>query len=170
MATASLVVREAVLGDEVGIARVHVDAWRETYGHLLDERHFDEMTFRRRLSFWRGYLQLIPRPGRMAVAVDEGHVLGFANAGNSVGPDAEHGHPVVRPLTLFSIYLRATVHGTGAGQLLLEATIGDDPAQLWVLAGNDRAIAFYRRNGFGFDGAEFVDSADQRLVERRMVR
>lgn len=163
-------VRDAVPGDEAGIARVHVDSWRETYGRLLDGRYFDETMVERRLSFWSAYLRRRPRPGRMAVVVDEGHVLGFANAGDSVGPDAEHGHPVVRPLTLFSTYLMAIAHGTGAGQLLLDATIGDEPAQLWVLAGNDRAIAFYRRNGFEFDGAEFIDRAEQRLLELRMVR
>lgn len=170
MATEGLLVREAVLGDEAGIARVHIDSWRETYGPLFDERFFDETMLERRLSFWRGYLQLSPRPGRMAVAVDAEHILGFANAGDSVGQDAEHGHPVVRPLTLFSIYLMEVGHGTGVGQQLLDATVRQDPAQLWVLAANHRAIAFYERNGFEFDGTESTDAANPAMVERRMVR
>lgn len=159
-----------MLGDEAGIARIHVDSWRETYGNLLDERFFGEKMFDRRLSFWRDYLQMSPRPGRMAVAVNAERTLGFANSGDSVGPDAEHGHPVVRPLTLFSIYLIEVEHGTGVGQMLLDATIGQEPTQLWVLAANHRAIAFYKRNGFAFDGAESTDTANKALVERRMVR
>lgn len=165
-----MLVRDAVLGDEAGIARVHIDSWRETYGHLFDERFFGEAMLERRLSFWRDYLQLSPRPGRMAVAVNGEQMLGFANAGDSVGEDAEHGHPVVRPLTLFSIYLREVEHGTGVGQRLLDVIIGQEPAQLWVLSANHRAIAFYRRNGFEFDGAESTDAANPAMVERRMVR
>ncbi len=165
-----MLVREAVLGDEVGIAGVHIDSWREVYGHLFDESFFGEAMLARRLSFWRDYLQLSPRPGRMAVAVNAEHLLGFANAGDSVGEDAEHGHPVVRPLTLFSIYLREVAHGTGVGQQLLDATIGQEPAQLWVLTANHRAISFYQRNGFAFDGAESTDAANPAIVERRMVR
>jgi ribosomal protein S18 acetylase RimI-like enzyme len=38
------------------------------------------------------------------------------------------------------------------------------------LRGNNRAIAFYERNGFAFDGTEYIDPADQNLVELRMVR
>ena len=165
-----MLVREAVLGDEAGIARVHVASWRETYGDLFDERFFGEEMLERRLCFWRDYLQLSPRPGRMAVAVDAGHIVGFANAGDSVGQDAEHGNPVARPLTLFSIYLMEVGHGTGVGQQLLDAIIGHEPAQLWVLGANHRAIAFYQRNGFKFDGAESTDAAKPALVERRMVR
>ena len=165
-----MAVRDAVLGDEVGIARVHVDSWRETYGNLLDNRFFGQEMFERRLSFWRDYLKMSPRRGRMAVAVDAERAVGFANSGASVGPDAEHGHAVVRPLTLFSLYLVAAEHGTGVGQMLLDAAIGHEPAQLWVLAANHRAIAFYERNGFDFDGAESVDAANQALLERRMVR
>lgn len=92
-----MLVREAVLGDEAGIARVHVASWRETYGDLFDERFFGEEMLERRLCFWRDYLQLSPCPGRMAVAVDAGHIVGFANAGDSVGQDAEHGNPSRSP-------------------------------------------------------------------------
>jgi len=67
-------------------------------------------------------------------------------------------------------YLMAVEHGTGVGQMLLDTTIGQKPAQLWVLAANHRAIAFYERNGFEFDGAESIDTANQAFVERRMVR
>ena len=96
--------------------------------------------------------------------------MGFANSGDSVGPDAEHGFPAARPLTLFSIYLLTDLHGTGAGQALLDAAIGDSPAQLWLLRGNSRATAFYERNGFVFDGTEYTDPTDPNLIELRMVR
>ena len=47
----------------------------------------------------------------------------------------------------------AVAYGSGAGQLLLDAAVGDAPAYLWVMDGNGRAEAFYHRNGFSRDGA-----------------
>jgi ribosomal protein S18 acetylase RimI-like enzyme len=164
------VIRAAVIDDADGIARVHVDSWRETYSGVLDDRFFSEEIFERRTTFWQRYLTIDPRPGTLFVAEDDGAIIGFANSGESIGPDAEHGFPVVRALTLFSIYLLATAHGTGAGQALHDSVVGRSPAQLWVLRGNNRAIAFYERNGFAFDGTEYIDPADQNLVELRMVR
>ena len=111
-----------------------------------------------------------PRPGRLAVALRDDHVVGFANSGDARGPDAEHGFSPVRPLHLFSIYLLAVVHGTGAGQSMLDVVVGSEPAQLWVLRGNARAISFYKRNGFAFDGVEYTDPGDANMVELRMVR
>jgi hypothetical protein len=70
---------------------------------------------------------------------------------------------------LFSIYLLAAAHGMDTGQALHDAVVGAEPAQLWVLRGNARAIAFYLRDGFIFDGVEYTDP-DPNLVELRMVR
>lgn len=163
-------VRDAVAADAPGIARVHVDAWRETYAGVLSETNWSEAASARRLAFWRGYLALDPRPGRTAVAVDGEQVVGFANAGEARGEDAEHGHVPARDEHLFSIYVLAARHGRGVGRALLEAVLGSRPAQLWVLDGNERALAFYERAGFRADGAVHRDPRDARLVERRMVR
>jgi ribosomal protein S18 acetylase RimI-like enzyme len=168
--SSKVIVREAVTSDAEGVARAHVDSWRETYSEILDDRFFSEDPFTRRLRFWSRYLSLQPRPGRMSVAFQAERIIGFANAGNAVGPDAEHGFTPARPLHLFSIYLLAAAHGSGAGQALHDAVVGTEPAQLWVLRGNARAIAFYTRNGFAFDGVEYTDPADPNLVELRMLR
>ena len=57
--------------------------------------------------------------------------------------------------------------GTGVGYVLFEEAVGDRAAYLWVLAGNDRAIRFYERQGFRLDGTE--DEHDEGL-HVRMVR
>ena len=170
IAANQLSVREAEASDAENIARVHVDAWRETYSGVLADHHFSDEAFSRRKRFWAGYLLLAPRPGRMVVAERGGTLVGFANSGEARGPDAEHGFPPARSLHLFSIYLLATAHGSGLGQSMLDAVLRDDPAQLWVLRGNHRAIAFYERNGFAADGTEFIDPSEPGLVELRMVR
>ena len=167
---AQFAVREAEASDAESIARVHVDSWRETYAGVLGEDHFSEAAFSRRLQFWTSYLSLAPRPGQMIVAELDDVVVGFACAGEARGPDAEHGFVPARALHLFSIYLREGAHGGGLGQLMIDAALRDEPAQLWVLRGNQRAIAFYRRNGFEADGVEFIDPADPNLVTLRMIR
>jgi GNAT superfamily N-acetyltransferase len=99
----------------------------------------------RRAEGWRRILQ----DGRTDAFVAEldGAVVGWATA----GPGRDDDPP--RPRELEGIYVLASAHGTGAGQLLLDAAIADSLAYLWVLDGNARAEAFYRRNGFARDGA-----------------
>jgi ribosomal protein S18 acetylase RimI-like enzyme len=170
MAPSNATVRRARLSDAAGIARVHVDAWRETYTGMVPEHFFDEAAFERRTRYWAGYLSMTPEPGTLFVAERDDHIVGFANSGKARGPDAEKGFEPSRPLHLFSIYVLAADHGSGAGQDLLNAVLGDQPAQLWVASANARARRFYERNGFKTDGIEFVDPDIDGLVEIRMVR
>ena len=106
------------------------------------------------------------RPGVAAVWVAESDgVIGFAGTGG--GDHAER----PRPLELGAIYVLAEYHGTGAGQALLDAAIGDEPAFLFVARGNPRAIRFYERNGFVFDGAsESYPLVRTPITSLRMVR
>lgn len=54
------------------------------------------------------------------------------------------------------LYLRPEAHGTGLAQTMLDLALPDrQPAHLWVLIGNPRAEAFYRRNGFRVEAGEF---------------
>ncbi len=100
----------------------------------------------------------------------DGGIIGFSMVGSASGSDGEHGVESVCSLELFTLYLRAEYHGSGAGQSLFDAALGDQPAQLWVARENHRAGAFYARNGFEPDGAEFVDPAHPDLVEVRLVQ
>jgi hypothetical protein len=38
-------VRDALPADAAGVARVHVDSWRETYSGILEDRFFSEEAF-----------------------------------------------------------------------------------------------------------------------------
>lgn len=71
--------------------------------------------------------------------------------------ELERGAPPAGPeLQLRTLYALPRAHGTGLGQALLETAIGDEPAYLWLVGGNARAGAFYRRNGFVPDGIEIA--------------
>ena len=137
-------VRPAVLTDARGIAEVHLQAWRETYSRLLPEGALDEWSVERSATRWGETIS-----GGHAVWVAErgGAMVGWASAGNDRGADAP------REWELNGIYVLASEYGTGAGQALLDAAVGDRPAFLWVTADNPRAHAFYRRNCFVDDGS-----------------
>lgn len=70
---------------------------------------------------------------------------------------------------LWACYVSDTAWGTGvSGRLLGVALPGS--AYLWVLRGNARAIAFYRKQGFALDGATKQDAridADELRMTRR---
>ena len=89
-------------------------------------------------------------------------VVGIAIAGPSRDDDA----PTEREL--YAIYVRESHQGTGISDDLLQATIGDGPASLWVYRDNPRASAFYVHHDFIPDGDERVDS--EGILEIRMVR
>lgn len=139
-------VRRATTDDAEAIARVHAASWRETYGRFVDDPDTDPwFDVERRITMWRA--ELARRALSTVVATDDSGVIGFAAVQAVSEPDA------VRPEELTMLYVLARAHGTGAGQALLDAVLGDRPASLWVAADNPRAHAFYRRNGFVADGA-----------------
>ena len=59
-------------------------------------------------------------------------------------------------------------HGTGLAHELMTRELGDQEAYLWVVDGNDRAQAFYRKHGFELDGVGKDDSSGS--YDLRMVR
>ncbi len=159
----SITVRAADDHDAPGIADVHVQAWREAYAHLLPAAFLASLDPVARTSRWR---RIIADPAiTVLVAEHDGRVVGWATAGP--GRDV----PPVRDRELEGIYVLATMHGTGAGQALLDRAIGDRPAFLWVADDNPRAEAFYHRNGFRRDGTTKTERlGDVDLVAARMVR
>lgn len=81
------------------------------------------------------------------IAADGATIIGWASTGRGRDP----GQPC--DLELEGIYVLASDYGMGAGQGLLDASIGAAPAYLWAAADNPRAHAFYRRNLFAPDAA-----------------
>ncbi|WP_258369928.1 MULTISPECIES: N-acetyltransferase [unclassified Curtobacterium] len=95
--------------------------------------------------------------------MDQSGVVGFA----AVQTIAElH---AVRPEELTMLYVLARAHGGGAGQALLNATLGGRPASLWVAANNPRARAFYRRNVFTPDGARPASTPSNNRATRLLI-
>lgn len=162
--TSSITVRPAVLDDAERIAFVHATSWRETYGRFVDDPdHSPWFAVEPRIAMWR--TNLIEHTFDTVVALDGDDLVGFA--GTHATPPTADEQPV-RPEELTMLYVLALAHGSGAGQALLDAALGERPASLWVAEDNPRAKAFYRRNGFTADGATSSFGPIERAV--RMVR
>lgn len=149
------------------IADLHVATWRETYARLLPDGFFDDAYVQGRHRMWQRLLEKRSDEWRIRIAEDDGRIIGLTAAGPSA-PAADEQVP--RDRQLYMLYVLAAHHGGGAGQALLDAVLDGEPAVLWVAKENPRAIAFYRRNGFKFDGPEQTYPGVPALVDARMVR
>lgn len=161
------VIREAEPSDASALATLHIATWREAYAHVLPAEFFSEEHIAGRHKMWTQVLGN-PRDGSsVQVAENHGSLVGFAWTGATTETEKQ---PPTRERQLYAIYVLASHYGTGAGQSLLDEALGNDPAMLWVAKENPRAIAFYVRNGFRFDGAEQTDPAAPRITDARMIR
>jgi GNAT superfamily N-acetyltransferase len=153
-------IRQAVVADAEPLAHLHVDVWDDAYTGLMPQGILDDRREKvaERVEKWRDILGG-DRPTWVAESSDG--LVGFASAGPARDNDMDE------ILELWALYVRASAWGTGVGHALFDITVGDRAAYLWVLAGNERAIRFYERQGFRLDGTE--DEHDEGL-HVRMVR
>lgn len=150
--------------DAEALADLHLDVWEEAYAGLMPASVFEERRVRRdeRVASWRTIIASGSSDNLLAWSSD-GTLVGFSSTSTGRDDPAD-GLP---PLELMALYVRASVYGTGVGHALLTAALEARDAYLWVLDGNARAIGFYERQGFAFDGVTKVEDVG---VERRMVR
>jgi ribosomal protein S18 acetylase RimI-like enzyme len=160
-------VRAAESSDADALADLHVRTWREAYSHLLPDDFFTAEYTRGRHEMWDKVLTNRSDRWTVRVAERDGVILGFSWSGRPMGPE-EHEFPDHQQL--YAIYISATAYGSGVAQALIDAALGDGPTVLWVAKENPRAVAFYRRNGFEFDGTEKLDPAAPAITDARMVR
>ena len=160
----NIIVRPAEAADAPGIARVHVESWRETYRGSVSDDLLDDPDFvARRKRFWTAALTDAHfRKNSAAVALLRGEIVGIGMAGPALDEGATW------EMQLYVLYTYAAIHGQGAAGALLTAVIGpQDSAALWVANPNPRAQAFYRKHGFTFDGTTKVEDG---VREVRMTR
>lgn len=162
MAAPSVVsIRLAVVGDAESLALLHVEVWEDAYAELMPPSVFAQRrsSIPERIIRWRQWLT--EGPSRTIVAEDHHDLVGFA----SVRPPHTDDDLVVEELG--ALYVRSARWGTGVGHALLLAALAQRPAYLWVLHGNDRAIAFYQNFGFIPDGTRRLSDYG---TEVRMVK
>lgn len=130
-------VRPAVLQDVPGVARVHVDAWRETYQGILPAEFLQNLSYESRQEQWRRALSDPSSRTRLCVMQEKGGAVGGFVA---VGP--ERGELEDYDGELYAIYLLQQYQGMGYGRRLFEEGVsalreeGFRSMVLWVLEDN----------------------------------
>lgn len=104
-----------------------------------------------------------------------GNIVGLAMAGQ--GPEAweplddDSYVPPTVDRYLKTLFTMPGAQGTGLGGRLLEAVLPDDePAYLWTMEENPRAVRFYTKHGFVPDGYRKRSGPFGNMQMLRMVR
>jgi ribosomal protein S18 acetylase RimI-like enzyme len=140
------VVRAATRDDILGLSRVHVQSWLETYGGLVPQEILDAITLESRVLQWE---RDFDQPHGIFVALEADQIVGFASCGAAqdfLQADGE----------LYTLYLLNSHQHRGLGRALWSAVLEFAQARkwesmvVWVLESNILAQGFYKHQGCKF--------------------
>ncbi len=160
-----MMIKPLETADEIdGKALVHYRAWKEAYAGLLDPAFLagrtPELSRERALRAFQNKVSTL-------IAKDGPEVVGFADYGRYRWDDLSEAGEI------YALYLLKAYYGKGIGRALMDralAALGDcRQVAVWVLEGNERAIRFYTRCGFAFDGKKLETVLGARTTELRMI-
>ncbi len=158
----NIVIKPMETEDEInGKGYVHYKSWHETYTGIVNGDYMSGITEEKCNAIAHRWLD------NLLVAKDGGRVVGFAGYGayrDETLP--EHGE-------VYSIYVLAEYYGRKVGYELMKSACEKlknyRKVAVWVLRGNERAIHFYERFGFRFDGCEQEITLGTPNTELRMI-
>ncbi len=145
----------------LGKAYVHWKSWQETYPGLVSASYLEALTLEKCEGIARRW------PDNILVAKEGDRVVGFAGYGTCRDGDLDNAGEI------FALYVLGEVQRQGIGTELTRRALdllADHPVvALWVLDGNEKAIRFYEKTGFRFDGAEQTLRLGEPRTARRML-
>ena len=143
-----------------GKSLVHWQTWREAYDNLLPAEYQETMTLDRCRFFSQKY------PENTLIAMDGKKVVGFISYGNFCDE-------AIQASEIIALYVLKDYYGKGVGKQLMHAAFAVldrfSEIYLWVLKDNKRAISFYQKMGFTFDGQEKILDLGKPVKELRMM-
>ena len=143
-----------------GKSLVHWQTWREAYDDLLPANYQETMTLEKCRFFSQKY------PENTLIAMDGKKVVGFISYGNYRDETIQAGE-------IIALYVLKDYYGKGVSKQLMHAAFVAldqfSEIYLWVLKENKRAIAFYQKMGFTFDGQEQILKLGKPVKELRMI-
>lgn len=152
----TLRIRDAAEADLEAVARVHVQAWRESYGAFLSAEALRGLSVEERVALWRKALAEADHRSAFLVAEADGEIVGLARGGPVRAEGAER---LRTDAELYAVYLLDRVKRRGIGRRLMLGIFHHLAAQgfrscgLWVLTPNTAARRFYESLG-GVAGIE----------------
>ena len=143
----SIIIKIAETDEELcGRGYVHCTSWQEAYRGIVCDRYLDTMTVEATTARARQF------PENTLLAKDKEKVVGFAVYGPSRDEDLMDAGEVI------AIYVLSEYYDRKIGLRLLNEAISRlkeyNTILVWVLEKNERAIRFYHRYGFEFDGCK----------------
>ncbi|WP_083411182.1 GNAT family N-acetyltransferase [Arthrobacter sp. UCD-GKA] len=167
MTTDPCTIRLAVPEDIPAALEMKLASWEEAYGSQRPASFFANAraSLEQQADWWtRGLAQ----GAELWIATSaSGDVVGVAGGGPAADDDAD----TQVAIELQVLYVLASHHGTGLGERLMAAALGNRDAVLWVLEHNPRARRFYEKHGFvADDRVEALVDDWAGLNELRMVR
>ena len=128
--------------DEKGY--IHWKSWHETYAELMPDDYLKSITLEKCIKMAHKW------PQNTFLLKVAGKTVGFSCIKKSADMKGEN--------EVIAIYLLKEYHGKKLGYALLNKTISmfaeNVKIVLWVLKGNEKAICFYKKFGFDFNGNE----------------
>lgn len=158
-----MIIKQMETDEEIlGKAYVHWKSWQEAYADLLPQEFLKNTYTLERCQDWA-----VRYPQNILVALVDEKVVGFACYGTSSQEDLQEAGE------LYALYVLADYYDQGIGYRLIQAALEKlqsyQTVTLWVLEGNARAIAFYEKVGFEFDGVKKVVHLGAERIEYRMI-
>ena len=143
----SIIIKSAETDEELcGRGYVHCTSWQESYRGIVCDRYLDTMTVEATTARARKF------PENTLIAKDKEKVVGFAVYGPSRDEDLPDAGEVV------AIYVLSEYYDRKIGYRLMNEAFSMlkeyNTIFVWVLEKNERAIRFYHRYGFQFDGGK----------------
>lgn len=144
-----------------GKGYVHYKSWQEAYPGLMDAGYLQTVTEEKCRQIAHKW------PDNILVAKDGEKVVGF------VGYGKYRDDSLTDCGEVFAIYVLADYYDKKIGYALMNTAFEKLSAYknvaVWVLKGNERAIRFYERYGFRFDGTEQEIRLGTTNIECRMT-
>lgn len=143
----NIIIKRMETDEEIkGKAFVHFQSWQEAYSGIVKQAYLDERTIEKCEEIANNTID------NTIIAIDGERVVGFVQYGKYSYEDLENAGEII------ALYVLADYYGKGIGYRLMQEAMeylsGYPQIALFVIKDNQRAIDFYTRYGFRFDGQE----------------
>ena len=138
--------------EKKGKAYVHWKSWQEAYRGLISQEYLDNLMIETCEEYANKY------PENTIIAKEGENVIGFVCYG-----EYRWKEELIDCGEIIAMYVLSEYYGKGVAQKLMQAGLEEiatyPKVAVLVLKDNARAIRFYEKCGYRFDGLEFRDES-----------
>ena len=157
-----IIIKKMETDEEIkGRAFVSFQSWREAYSGIVEQKILDNITIDKCLE------TAVNTKDNTIIAKDGDRVVGFVQYRQYDYEDLEDAGEIA------ALYVLTDYYGKGIGYRLMQEAVkhlsGYSQIALFVIKGNQRAINFYTRYGFRFDGQEGMSQVGVTVARMIMI-